>query len=80
MNNARLPSTVACQQAALLGTGTCGNEALHAELRGVFREAYNVSGPTFRLKLELFKISKQVSFDGVRRIPLLRRRIKVWSF
>ena len=32
LNNARLRSTVACQQAALLGTGTCGNEALHAEL------------------------------------------------
>ena len=32
VNNARLRSKVACQQAALLGTGTCGNEALHAEL------------------------------------------------
>ena len=59
--------------AALLGTGTCGNEALHAELRGVFRQAYNVSVPTFRLKLDLFKLSRQVSFDGARRIPLLRQ-------
>ena len=50
-NNARLRSTVACQQAALLGTGTCGNEAVHAELRGVFRQAYHVSVPTIRLKL-----------------------------
>ena len=32
LNSARLRSTVACQQAALLGTETCGNEALHAEL------------------------------------------------
>ena len=71
LNNARLRSTVAYQQAALLGTGTCGNEALHAEVRGVFRQAYNVSVPTFRLKLDLFKHSKQVSFDGARRIPLL---------
>ena len=39
LNNARLRSTVACQQAALLGTETCGNEALHAELEGVFRQA-----------------------------------------
>ena len=58
----------------LLGTGTCGNEALHAELRGVFRQAYYVTVPTFRLKLDLFKLSKQVSFDGLpRRIPLLRQ-------
>ena len=62
VNNARLRSTG--QQAALLGTGTCGNEALHAELRSVFRQAYNVSMPTFRLKLELFKLHKHVSFDG----------------
>ena len=32
LNSARLHSAAACQQAALLGTGTCGNEALHAEL------------------------------------------------
>ena len=43
-NNARLRSTVACQQVALLGTGTCGNEALHGELQGVFRQAYKVVG------------------------------------
>ena len=57
----------------LLGTGTCCNEALHAELRGVFRQACNVLMPTFRLKLDLFKLSKQVSFDGARRIPMLRQ-------
>ena len=45
LNNARLRSTVACQQAALLGTETCGDEAVHAELRGVFRQAYKVSVP-----------------------------------
>ena len=56
---ARLRSTVACQQAAQLGTGTCGNEALHAELRGVFRQANNMSVPTFRLKLDLFKLSNR---------------------
>ena len=42
LNSARLRSTVACQQTALLRTGTCGNEALHAEFRGVFRQAQNV--------------------------------------
>ena len=55
------------------GTGTCGDEALHAKLQGVFRQAYNVSVPTFRLKLDLLKLSKQVSFDGARRIPMLRQ-------
>ena len=37
LNSARLRSTVACQQAALLGTGTCGDEALHAVLRRCFQ-------------------------------------------
>ena len=32
-----------------------------------------MSVPTFRLKLDLFELSKQVSFDGARRIPLLRQ-------
>ena len=61
------------RQFTLLGTGTCGNEALHAELRGIFRQAHNVTTPTFMLKLDLFKLSKQVSFDGARRIPMLRQ-------
>ena len=66
LNNARKRSTVTGQQAALLGTGTCGNEALHAELRGIFRQPYNVSLSSMRLKLDLFKLSKQVAFDGAR--------------
>ena len=73
LDDARIRSTVTGQQAALLGTGTCGNEALHAELRGIFGQAYNVSLPTFRLKLDLFKLSKQVAVDGARRIPMLRQ-------
>ena len=32
-----------------------------------------MSLPTFRLKLDLFKLSKQVPFDGARRIPWLRQ-------
>ena len=36
-----------------MGTGICGNEALHAEIRGVFRQ---VSFRTFRLKLDLVKL------------------------
>ena len=37
LNNGRFRSTVQGQRAALLGTGTCGDEAFHAELRGVFQ-------------------------------------------
>ena len=48
----------------LLGTWACCCEALHAEPRGVSRQAFHVSVPTFRLKLDLLKLSKQVSFDG----------------
>ena len=73
LNNARIRSALTGQQAALLGTGTCGNEVMHAELRGIFRQAYNVSLPTFRLKLDLFKLSKQVALYGARRIPMLRQ-------
>ena len=53
-------------------SGTCGNEALHAELRGVF-QVYNVSLPTFRVKLDLFHLAKLISFDAARRIPTLRQ-------
>ena len=59
LNNARLRSTVACQQAALLGTGTCGDEALHAELRGVFRQAYNVSLPRSGRRIPLLRQMNQ---------------------
>ena len=38
------------------GTGTCGHEASHAELRRIFRQAYNVTVPTFKVKLDLFKV------------------------
>ena len=55
---------MACQQAALLGTGTCGNEA---------GRRTTCRCPHFRLRLDFFKLSKQVSFDGARRIPLLRQ-------
>ena len=56
-----------------MAAGTCGNEALHAELRGVFRQVYNVSLPTFRVKLDIFHLAKLVSFDAARRIPMLRQ-------
>ena len=54
MNNTRIRTTLSARESALMGSGTCGNEALHAELRDVFRQVYNVSLPTFRVKLNVF--------------------------
>ena len=71
LNNAQLRTTLSARESALMGTGTCGNEALHAELRGVFRQVCGVSLPTFRLKMDLVKLSKLISFDAARRIPML---------
>ena len=73
MNNARIRTTLSARESTLMGSGTCGNEALHAELRVVFRQVYNVSLPTFRLKLDVFHLAKLVSFDAARRIPMLRQ-------
>ena len=33
MNNARMRTTLSARESALMESGTCGNEALHAELR-----------------------------------------------
>ena len=54
MNNAMIRTTLSARESALMGSGTCGNEALHGELRGVLRQVYNLSLPTFRVKLDLF--------------------------
>ena len=56
-----------------MATGTCSNEPLHADLRGVFRQVYNVSLPTFRVKLDIFHLSKLKSFVVARRTPMLRQ-------
>ena len=64
LNNARPRTTLSARESALRGAGTCGNEALHA---------YDVSLPTFRLKLDLVMLSKLTSFDAARRIPMLRQ-------
>ena len=48
-------------------------EALHAELRGVFRQVYNVSLLTFRVKLGIFDLAKLISFEAARRIPIVRQ-------
>ena len=71
MNNARMRSFMASTASALLCNGTCGNESLHAECRGVFRQVYKVSAATSQLKLDLFKLFKQTAFDAARRIPNL---------
>ena len=73
MNNARIRTTLSAHESALMGSGTSGNGALHAKLRGVFRQVYNVSLPTFRVKLDISHLSKLISFDAARRIPLHRQ-------
>ena len=73
LNNARVRTTLSAPESALVGSGTCGNETLHAELRGLFRKVYDVSLPNFRLKLDLVKLSKLVSFDAAGHIPMLRQ-------
>ena len=47
MNNARIRTTLSARHSTLMAPSTCFHEALHAELRGVFRQVYNVSLPTF---------------------------------
>ena len=38
-----------------------------------FRQVCNVSLPTFRVKLDTFHLSKLISFDAARRIPMLHQ-------
>ena len=44
MNNAKIGNTLSSRESTLIGSGTCGNEALQQ------RQVYNVSLPTFRVK------------------------------
>ena len=73
MNSARIRTTLSARHSTLMASGTCGNEALHAELRGVLRQVCNVSLPTCRVKLDIFHLSKLISFDAARRIAMLRQ-------
>ena len=58
----------------LLCTGTTGNEALHAELRGCLRQVYRVHLPTLQLRLDTLALAKRVSWDAALRIPGLVQR------
>ena len=73
MNDARMRTTLLARESTLTASGTCSNEAQHAELRGIFRQVYNVSLPTLRVKLDVFHLSKLIYFDAARRIPMLRQ-------
>ena len=48
----------------MLSTGTRGSEVVHSELRGVFRQVYNVSVPTFQETLDHLTLSKQITLDA----------------
>ena len=73
MNNSVLRRGMSPRHVALLGSGTCGNEALHMELRSAMRQLYDVHLPTLQTKLKLFVLAKQVAFDSASRLPLLRQ-------
>ena len=66
LNNARICSTTTGHESALLGTGTCGSEALHTVLGGVFRQAYNVSAAHFQVEAWIFQARQA---GGARRCP-----------
>ena len=61
LNNVRLRSTAPGQQAPCWASGRALTWRCTQSSRGIFRQAYNVTMLTFRLKLDLFK---HVSFDG----------------
>ena len=73
LNIVRIRTTLSARESTLMRSGSCGNEALDAELRNVFWQVYNVSLPTFRVKLDIFQLAKLISFDAARCFPTLRQ-------
>ena len=63
-NNAILRSTLRGPARAIMGQGTCANEALHRSLRNAFRQVYDVHLPTLKLKLDIVRVSRQVVHDN----------------
>ena len=56
---------------AALGVGTCGNEVLHAETRGAFRQVYRIQRTGLEQKLSLSVFGKQIGHDAALRSPSL---------
>ena len=54
-NNVRLHTDLDPCTNALRATGTCGNEAVHAEVREALRQVYDVALLTFHVTLQLFE-------------------------
>ena len=74
-NNAILRSAQCGPARAIMGQGTCANEALHRSSRNAFRQVYDVHLPTLKLKLDFFLISRQVMHDTVARVPTMRQML-----
>ena len=55
---------------ALVATRTCGNEALHAEMRLLFRQVFDIGMSTFKLKLGMFTMPKQTACGRSHRVCL----------
>ena len=72
-NNSLLRADLPPGAREALGVGTCGNEALHAEMRGFFRQVYRIQKTALQLKLNLFVFSKQIAQDAALRLPPLRQ-------
>ena len=73
LNNSYVRGATCGAGREVLAIGTCGNEALHNELRGHLRQVYDVHLPTMVLKLRLFTLMKQLVHDSALRVPSLRK-------
>ena len=64
MNYAQYKDSLAPEVAALLPTGTTGNEQLHAELNRWFRGIVQMHKSTLRLKLRIFQTAKLIAHNA----------------
>ena len=79
-NNTSIGQMLSKTETQVLGQVTTGNEALHRSLRNAFRQVYDVHLPTFQLKLDIFKMSRQIVHDTAARVPIPRQLSSSRSF
>ena len=72
-DNIPLRSNLQSDSPYLLFTGMTSSEAFHNELRGAFRQVYNVHEPIMLTKFAVFVLSKRVTWDAGHRMPSLRQ-------
>ena len=64
MNNCHMRTYVAEGASAMQPVGTTSNEVSHAELRGAFRQVYDIHVASMQLRLNCFVLSKQVAKEA----------------